>query len=49
MRSSRTVIQSRHGEGKQRTSIVEYALMMALIAVLVIASALLLVAQLTSQ
>lgn len=49
MRSSRTAIQSRHGQGDQRTSIVEYALMMALIAVLVISSALLLVARLSSQ
>ena len=49
MRSSRTAIQSRHSEGDQRASIVEYALMIALVAVLVIASALLLVAQLSGQ
>jgi len=49
MRSSRTAIQSRHSEGDQRASIVEYDLMIALVAVLVIASALLLVAQLSGQ
>ena len=49
MRSSRTAIQSRHSEGDQRARIVEYALMIALVAVLVIASALLLVAQLSGQ
>ena len=49
MRSSRTAIQSRHSERDQRASIVEYALMIALVAVLVIASALLLVAQLSGQ
>ena len=49
MRSSRTAMQSRHSEGDQRASIVEYALMIALVAVLVIASALLLVAQLSGQ
>ncbi len=49
MRSSRAAMQSRHSEGDQRASIVEYALMIALIAVLVSASALLLVAQLSGQ
>ena len=42
-------MQSRHSEGDQRASIVEYALMIALVAVLVIASTLLLVAQLSGQ
>jgi len=45
MRSSRTGMQSRHSEGDQRASIVEYALMIALVAVLVSASVLWLVAQ----
>jgi Flp pilus assembly pilin Flp len=45
MRSSRTAIQSRRSEGDQRASIVEYALMIALVAVLVSASVLWLVAQ----
>ena len=45
MRSSRTAMQSRHSEGDQRASIVEYALMIALVAVLFSASVLLLVAQ----
>ena len=49
MRSSRTAMQSWHSEGDQRASIVEYALMIALVAVLVIASALLLVAQISGQ
>ena len=49
MRSSRTDMQSRHSEGDQRASIVEYALMIALVAVLVIASVLLLVAQISGQ
>jgi Flp pilus assembly pilin Flp len=49
MRSSRTARQSRHSEGDQRASIVEYALMIALIAVLVSASVLLLVAQISGQ
>jgi len=49
MRSSRTAIESRDSEGDQRASIVEYALMIALVAVLVIASALLLVAQISGQ
>ena len=49
MRSSRTYMQSRHSEGDQRASIVEYALMIALVAVLVIASVLLLVAQISGQ
>ena len=49
MRSSRTAMQSRHSEGDQLASIVEYALMIALVAVLVIASALLLVAQVSGQ
>ncbi len=45
MRSSRTGMQSRRSEGDQRASIVEYALMIALVAVLVSASVLWLVAQ----
>jgi Flp pilus assembly pilin Flp len=45
MRSSRTAIQSRRSEGDQRASIVEYALMIALVAVLFSASVLWLVAQ----
>ncbi len=49
MRSSRTAMQSRHSEGDQRASIMEYAVMIALIAVLVSASVLLLVAQLSGQ
>ena len=49
MRSSRTAIQSRHSEGDQRASIVEYALMIALVAVLVSASVLMLVAQISGQ
>ncbi len=49
MRSSRTAIQRRHSEGDQRANIVEYALMIALVAVLVSASVLLLVAQISGQ
>ncbi len=49
MRSSRTAVQSRHSEGDQRASIVEYALMISLVAVLFSASVLLLVAQLSGR
>ncbi len=42
-------MQSRHSEGAQRASIVEYAVMITLIAVLVSASALLLVAHISGQ
>ena len=49
MRSSRTPIQGRHSKVHQRAGIVEYALMITLIAVLVTASVLLLVAQLSGQ
>ena len=49
MRSSRTAMQSRHSEGDQRASIVEYAVMIALVAVLVSASVLLLVAHISGQ
>jgi hypothetical protein len=49
MRSSRTAMQSRHSEGDQHPNIVEFALMIALVAVLLSASVLLLVAQLSGQ
>ena len=49
MRSSRAAMQSRHSEGDQRAGIVEYAVMIALVAVLVSASVLLLVAQFGGQ
>ncbi len=49
MRSSRTAMQSRHSEGDQRASIVEYAVMIAFVAVLFSASVLLLVAQISGQ
>ena len=49
MGSSRTAMQSRHSDGDQRASIVEYAVMIALVAVLFIASVLLLVAQISGQ
>ena len=42
MRSSRTAMQSRLSEADQRASIVEYAVMIALVAVLFSASVLLL-------
>ena len=49
MRSSWTAMQSRHSEGDQRASIVEYAVMIALVAVLFSASVLLLVAPISGQ
>ena len=49
MGSSGTAMQSRHSEGDQRASIVEYAVMIAFVAVLFSASVLLFVAQISGQ
>ncbi len=45
MRRLRTAIRNRHGNGERRASLAEYALTIALVAVLVSASVLWLVAQ----